>query len=64
MHFVYRMILLVTLRARGQFRAEFFNFPNHANFGLPSYAIETAGAGQVTDADSGRQIQFGLKVSF
>ncbi len=51
-------------RYRAQFRVEFFNFPNHPNFGIPGNNIETPGAGIVTDADPGRQIQFGLKVSF
>lgn len=50
--------------ARVQFRAEFFNFPNHPNFGLPNVNIQTVAGGQVTSAEPGRQIQFGLKVQF
>lgn len=47
-----------------QFRAEFFNFPNHANFGLPGINIENAGAGLIRSADDGRQIQLMLRFQF
>ena len=48
-----------------QFCAEFFNLPNHPNFGnpaanvsVPSIVVSIFGAGDL------RQIQFGLKVLF
>jgi len=54
-----------------QFRSEFFNIFNHANFGLPTtVALETTGAvrgsaGRIIDTvTASRQIQFGLKVIF
>ncbi|MBI3681014.1 MAG: TonB-dependent receptor [Acidobacteria bacterium] len=49
---------------RLQFRAEFFNFPNHANFGLPGINIEAPGAGLIRGADAGRQIQLALRFQF
>ncbi len=52
-------------RVRTQFRAEFFNFPNHANFGNPGSNISVAASlGRITSAGDPRQIQFGLKVLF
>lgn len=58
-----------------QFRAEFFNVFNHANFGAPAAAVFVAGtngggnpnptAGRITTTTNpARQIQFGLKISF
>jgi hypothetical protein len=55
-----------------QFRAEFFNFLNHENFGTPNLTLfTTAGAnsaaGQITTSNPGtipRQIQFALKLNF
>ena len=59
---------------RAQFRAEFFNVMNHANFALPDntrYQIFdangnlTGNAGQLFKTQTpSRQIQFGLKLSF
>ena len=54
-----------------QFRAEFFNLFNHANFGLPSVTVLTpsgapsssAGLVSMTTTTS-RQIQFGLKLNW
>lgn len=51
-------------RARLQFRSEFFNLPNRANFGDPATAVDQPTAGVISSADPGRQIQFGLKVLF
>ena len=47
---------------RLQFRAEFFNFANRANFGLPNSNIRSPAVGTIRDADDGRSIQFGLKL--
>ena len=56
-----------------QFRAEFFNILNRANFGSPNRTIfsGTAGsvplgnAGRITDTDTtSRQIQFALRLQF
>ncbi|MCI0627547.1 MAG: TonB-dependent receptor [Acidobacteria bacterium] len=49
---------------RLQFRAEFFNLFNHANFGPPARVIGTRDVGSVTTAAPGRELQFGLKVNF
>jgi len=45
-----------------QFRAEFFNALNHAQFLNPDSKVGDANFGQVTQARDGREIQFGLKV--
>jgi outer membrane receptor protein involved in Fe transport len=59
-----------------QFRAEFFNLPNYANFGAPSASVFTgsltavneaplATAGQITSTiTTSRQLQFSLKLVF
>jgi hypothetical protein len=47
-----------------QFRAEFFNLFNHANFNNPDTAITGAGAGGIFVARDGRDIQLALKVNF
>ena len=54
-----------------EFRAEFFNVFNHANFWLPSVTVFNSNgtvrgaAGRITrTAATSRQIQFGLKLSF
>jgi hypothetical protein len=49
---------------RLQFRAEFFNLPNRANFGNPATAVDLPTAGIIGSAQAGRQIQFGLKYLF
>ncbi len=47
-----------------QFRAEFFNFINHANFGNPVSQLNNPNVGRILAASAGRIIQFGLKYSF
>jgi hypothetical protein len=47
------------------FRAEFFNLFNHAQFGLPVNDIRAFGFGQVNyTVNNPRLVQFGLKLSF
>jgi hypothetical protein len=46
-------------------RADFFNFINRANFGIPVRLLEAPGFGRATDTVTpGRRIQFALKYSF
>ncbi len=47
-----------------EFRAEAFNVMNHANFGNPNGAIDSANFGRVTTTRDPRLIQFGLKFQF
>ena len=54
-----------------QFRAEFFNILNRANFGTPASILfdgsgnRVAGAGRIrTTTTTSRQIQFGLRLTF
>jgi len=48
-----------------QFRAESFNVTNTPQFGRPGTSTSSPTFGQVTSTwISGRQVQFGLKVSF
>lgn len=46
-----------------QFRSEFFNVLNHANFGLPNGSIGSTSAGTITtEITNARQIQFALRL--
>jgi len=62
--------LPVSERVRLQLRLEFFNLPNHPNFGPPNSTVfanggTSASAGLITTtATTSRQIQIGLKVIF
>ena len=48
-----------------QFRAEFFNIFNRANFGLPNERIDQSSGGRIDRTVlTNRQIQFGLRVEF
>ncbi len=47
------------------FRAEFFNLFNHAQFGLPIADISAPGFGSVNSTvNNPRLVQFGLKLTF
>ena len=47
-----------------QFRAEFFNILNHANFDVPNSSFGTSQFGQIFSAGDSRQIQFAFKYIF
>lgn len=52
-------------RARVEFRAEFFNVLNHANFSYPGQVLNTPTYGEITStATSARQGQLALKLYF
>jgi hypothetical protein len=52
-------------RVKLQLRFEFFNMPNHTNFGNPGANISVAGSlGRITSAGDPRQIQLGAKLNF
>jgi hypothetical protein len=61
----------LTESIRAQFRAEFFDAFNHANFGQPDSVVGTPAFGRITstrfptgESGSSRQIQFALKLVF
>ena len=50
-----------------ELRGEFFNFPNHPNFGAPGsggYVLNTPTYGVISSATPARQIQFALRYAF
>ena len=47
-----------------QFRAEFFNVFNHANFRLPKNDISSPNFGEISEALPGRLVQLALKFAF
>jgi hypothetical protein len=52
-------------RTKLEFRTEFFNVLNHANFGNPSTSLDSASFGQISSTTvNARLIQFALKLSF
>lgn len=68
--FTLTKVFPVTENLKLNFRAEFFNALNQANFGLPNSAIfsssgaRVGNAGRISSAATSRQIQFGLKLLF
>jgi hypothetical protein len=54
-----------TERWRMQFRTEFFNLFNHANFGNPNVNLDSPDYGTIRSTTvNARLIQFALKLSF
>src|SRR5690242_3588787 len=53
-----------TERYQVQFRSEFFNVFNQVNFNNPRQTVTSGTFGQIRGANSGRVIQFGLKLFF
>jgi hypothetical protein len=58
-------------RVRAQFRVEFFDLFNHANFGPPGNVVGTPAFGRITstrfptgESGSSRQVQFALKLMY
>jgi hypothetical protein len=51
-------------RSRLQFRSEFFNLTNRANFNNPNTTISSGSFGRITGTQPGRVIQFALKLGF
>jgi hypothetical protein len=62
--FVIYKDFLFTERVKLQFRGEFFNVFNHANFQIPHNNVQDSAFGQITSANSPRDIQFALKLLF
>jgi hypothetical protein len=55
----------LTERFRLQFRTEFFNLFNHANFGDPTSSLDSASFGTIRSTSvNARLVQFALKLSF
>jgi hypothetical protein len=48
--------------AKLQFRSEFFNLPNHTNFGIPNTNYGSSSFGTIRTTYAARQIQFALKL--
>jgi Carboxypeptidase regulatory-like domain len=59
-----RKTTAITERFNTEFRAEFFNAFNHANFGVPQRDLGNANFGRVTSTADPRILQFGLKLLF
>ena len=51
-------------KVKVQFRAEFFNAVNHANWNPPGKLLGNSALGRITSARDPRIIQFGLKLGF
>jgi Carboxypeptidase regulatory-like domain len=51
-------------RLRAEVRAEFFNFLNHANFGLPGHSVGTPAFGVISTAAAARSSQLAARIEF
>jgi hypothetical protein len=51
-------------RWRAEVRAEFFNFLNHANFGLPAHSAGNPAFGTINSAAAGRSTQLAARIEF
>jgi hypothetical protein len=54
----------VTERFGAEFRGEFFNFLNHANFGTPGATLGTPAFGVISSAREPRRTQLALRFTF
>jgi hypothetical protein len=54
----------ITERWKTEFRGEFFNVLNHANFGLPGRTLGAPNFGIITAARDARSIQLALRLAF
>jgi hypothetical protein len=59
-----RKVTAISEKVKTEFRAEFFNAPNHANWGVPGRDTGTTNLGRITGAADPRILQFALKVLF
>ncbi|MDX2180382.1 MAG: TonB-dependent receptor [Bryobacteraceae bacterium] len=59
-----RKITPITEKIGTEFRAEFFNVPNHANWGVPGRDTGSGNFGRITSTADPRILQFALKVIF
>lgn len=54
----------ITETKRLQFRSEFFNLPNRANFNNPNTTISSSQFGLISSTQPARVIQFAMKLAF
>ena len=57
-------LFAMTEKKRMELRGEFFNLPNHANFGLPGHTIGAQAAGVISSTQPARQVQVAGRIIF